>query len=84
MCEGWGVSADLLDDASAQEQQERDRAVNKARQALATPRPVIWHTYCAWCHEPSPDGREYCSYGLDSCAMDARREQEIRSRQGAR
>lgn len=78
------MSADLLDDASAREQQARDRAIAAARQASRSTRPVIWHTHCAWCHEPSPDGREYCSYGQDSCAMDARREQEIKRRQGLR
>lgn len=82
--QGDNMSADPLDEASSQEQQARDRAIARARAAVLCTSRVFWHTHCAWCHEPTPDGREYCSYGVDSCAVDARREQEIRCRQGLR
>lgn len=78
------MSADILDNASDVEQRERDLALAKVRHALdAQQSAVTYHSHCAWCHEPSLDGRTYCSYGLDSCAEDARREQSIRGRQRA-
>ena len=79
------MSADILDDASEREQRDRDSGLAHVRQELARQHQatVIYHTHCAWCHERSPDGRAYCSYGRDSCAADAQREKEIKGRQRA-
>ena len=79
------MSADILDDASEREQRDRDSGLAHVRQELARQRQatVIYHTHCAWCHEHSPDGRAYCSYGRDSCAADAQRERDIKRRQRA-
>ncbi len=79
------MSADTLDDASELEQRERDRGLATVRQALARQQQAAtsYHSHCAWCHEPSPDGRAYCTYGRDSCAADAQREKEIKRRQRA-
>ncbi len=77
------MSADQLDDAVLLEQLDRDNGLRRVASAIAAQeaRRTVYHSHCAWCQEPSPDGREYCSYGFESCALDARREQEIRGKQ---
>lgn len=32
---------------------------------------VIYHTHCCWCRGPSLEGKEFCSYGAESCATKA-------------
>ena len=43
---------------------------------------TTYHTHCQWCGDPSDDGRKYCSYGMESCATDANRRDELLKRQG--
>lgn len=77
------MSADFIDDASDREQEERDRAIAEIR-LKAVSRPTIYYSHCCWCGDPSPDGKEFCSYGHESCATDARRHEAVIGRNRGR
>ena len=73
--------SDIIDAASEVETMWTENAIRQAHHE-AHQAATTYHTHCAWCNEPSPDGRKYCSYGQESCATDANRRGEILKMQG--
>lgn len=60
--------SDEIDMACDSEQRDRDLAISVAR-LQATP-VVVWHTNCKYCGDPTEEGKQFCSYGQDSCATE--------------
>ena len=72
------MSADISDDATSLEEMLRGLAIKQQREK-AKP-DTTYYTHCQWCGEPTEGGRKYCSYGVDSCATDANRRDDILAR----
>ena len=72
------MSSDQIDQACDLEQRQREAAIENVRYK-AIP-DTTYHSHCAWCKEPTKDGRKYCSYGRDSCHSDATRRDDVLKR----
>lgn len=72
------MSGDISDKASDLEEMVRELSIREARTHIFP--DTTYHTKCAWCGEPTDDGRKYCSYGQESCATDANRRDEVLKR----
>jgi len=71
------MSADVLDNASEIESNERERLIGKARRSVK----VVATGRCFYCNAELPDGKKYC----DSwCRDDHELEQEAAKRHGIR
>ena len=71
------MSADLLDDASENESNERERLIQKARKH----KPVQSNGFCLYCNNKLEDGRRWCD---EWCRDDWSLEQEASQRHGIR
>ena len=72
------MSADPIDQACDLEERQREAALENAR-FNAIP-DTTYYSHCQWCGEPTDQGRKYCSYGMDSCASDATRRDDVLKR----
>lgn len=71
------MSADILDDASEIESNERERLIAKARKT-----PKVQATgHCLYCNAPLENGKRWCD---EWCRDDWSLEQEARKRHGIR
>ena len=73
--------SDIIDAASEVETLWTETAIRQAH-IEANQIDTTYHAHCQWCGDPSGDGRKYCSYGMESCATDANRREELLKRQG--
>ena len=69
------MSADILDDASEIESNERERLIQKARRA----KPILATGHCLCCNAELKDGKRWCD---EWCRDDWQLEQEAAKRHG--
>lgn len=69
-----------IDAACDAEQRDRDLSIAIARRQA--PHEFVWHTHCQYCGDPTSSGKQFCSYGLESCATEHRWFERIRKLQG--